>query len=92
MAAFGNSSLPVFVNNAHRWVVKPTTLGSATDIQSAGFRRLLVNGAYWAIGLNAKIPAEAKVDYVGNFKPTMYGFNGGKKGIKPADHELKAAP
>ena len=69
-----------------------TTLGSATDIHSAGFRRLLVNGTYWAVGLEGRIPAEAKVDYVGDFKPTMYGFNGAKKGIKPADHELKAAP
>jgi len=72
--------------------VLTTTLGSATDIQSAGFRRLLVNGAYWAVGLEGKIPAEAEVDYVGDFKPTMYGFNGGKKGVKPADHELMAAP
>jgi hypothetical protein len=67
-----------------------TTLGSATDMQSAGFRRLLVNGAYWAVGLEEHIPAVAEVDYVGEFKPTMYGFNGGKKGVKPADHEMKA--
>ncbi len=65
-----------------------TTLGSATDIQSEGFRRLLVNGAYWAVGLEKKIPRQAKVDLVGEFSPTMYGFNGGKKGVKPADHEL----
>lgn len=69
-----------------------TTLGSGTDLQSAGFRRLLVNGVYWAVGIEGKIPAEAAVDYVGDYKPTMYGFNGGKKGVKPADHELKAAP
>jgi hypothetical protein len=68
-----------------------TTLGSATDLQSEGLRRLLVNGAYWAIGLEKKTPRKAKVDYVGEFKPTMYGFNGAKKGVKPADHELTPA-
>ncbi len=66
-----------------------TTMGSATDLQSEGFRRLLVNAAYWTTGLESKIPAQANVDFVGDFKPTMYGFGGGKKGVKPADHELK---
>jgi hypothetical protein len=64
-----------------------TTMGSATDLQNEGLRRLLVNGAYWALGL--EVPSKANVDLVGDFKPTMYGFNGFKKGVKPADHELK---
>jgi hypothetical protein len=71
--------------------VLTTTMGSATDLQSEGLRRLLVNGAYWAVGLEKKIPRKGKVDYVGEFQPTMYGFNGFKKGVKPADHELKIA-
>ena len=66
-----------------------TTMGSATDLQNESLRRLLVNGVYWAVGLEKKIPKKAKVDYVGEFQPTMYGFNGGKKGVKPADHEMK---
>lgn len=66
-----------------------TTLGSATDLQSEGLRRLLVNGAYWAAGLERKIPTKAKANLVGDFQPTMYGFNGFKKGVKPAEHELK---
>lgn len=68
-----------------------TTMGSATDLQSEGLRRLLANAAYWAVGLEKKIPRKAKVDYVGEFKPTMYGFNGAKKGVKPADHEMAPA-
>src|SRR5262249_1054331 len=65
-----------------------TTMGSATDLQSEGLRRLLVNAAYWAVDLQSAIPKAADVTYVGSFQPTMYGFNGGKKGVKPADHEL----
>ncbi len=60
-----------------------TTMGSATDLQSEGLRRLLVNGAYWAVGLEKKIPKRSKADLVGDFQPTMYGFNGFKKGVRP---------
>ena len=70
--------------------VLTTTMGSATDLQNEGLRRLLVNGAYWAVGLEKKIPRQAKADLVGDFQPTMYGFNGFKKGVKPAEHELKS--
>jgi hypothetical protein len=64
-----------------------TTMGAATDLQSEGLRRLLVNAAFWTVGLN--VPEKANVQYVGEFKPTMYGFEGFKRGVKPADHALK---
>ena len=66
-----------------------TTMGSATDLQDANLRRLLINASYWAVGLEKKIKAGSNVDYVGEFKPTFYGFNEYKRGMKPADHELK---
>lgn len=64
-----------------------TTLGAATDLQNEGLRRLLVNSAYWTLGL--EVPAKAKVDYVSEFKPSMYGFDGFVKGKKPADYGTK---
>jgi hypothetical protein len=64
-----------------------TTMGSATDLQSEGLRRLVVNGVYW--GLNMPVPPKANVEIVGEFTPTMYGFGTYKKGVKPSDHELK---
>ena len=51
--------------------------------------RLLVNAAYWAVGLEKKITNKTNAELVGEYQPTMYGFNGAKKGVKPADHELK---
>lgn len=66
-----------------------TTMGAATDLLDEGLRRLLVNAAYWSTGLEKQIRPSADVSLVGDFKPTMYGFNGFVKGIKPADHELK---
>jgi hypothetical protein len=61
------------------------TMGAATDLQNEGLRRMLVNGAYWAVGLAKKIPAQANVDLVGEYNPSPFGFDGFKKGIKPAD-------
>ncbi|HEY1169749.1 MAG TPA: ThuA domain-containing protein [Verrucomicrobiae bacterium] len=66
-----------------------TTMGAATDLQNEGLRRLLVNGVFWSLGMEKQIPAKADVTYVSEFKPTMYGFKGGKKGTKPSDYELK---
>jgi hypothetical protein len=66
-----------------------TTIGAAPDLESEGLRRLLVNACYWGLGLENKIPAKSKVDYVGEFKPTFFGFGKFKRGVKPLDHELK---
>jgi hypothetical protein len=66
-----------------------TTMGSATDLKSEGLRRLVVNGVYW--GLKMEVPAAADVTLTGEYNPTMYGFGGGKKGVKPADTALKPA-
>jgi len=64
-----------------------TTMGSATDLQSEGMRRLVVNSVFWGLGL--EVPAKANVEIVGEFKPTMYGFGGFKKDTRPSDYELK---
>lgn len=63
-----------------------STMGAATDLESEGLRRLVVNGVYWGLGLD--VPVCANVDVIGTFKPTMFGFGGGKKGLKPSDYEL----
>ncbi len=68
-----------------------TTLGSATDLQNEGLRRLVVNAAYSFTGL--EVPAQANVEYVDPFKPLFYGFNGYRKGLKVSDQVLgKALP
>jgi hypothetical protein len=37
-----------------------------------GVRRLLVNGIFWA--MDTAVPESAKVELVGDFKPSTYGF------------------
>ncbi len=57
-----------------------TTMGAATDLENAGVRRLLVNAAYWATGLEDQIKPEADVDLVGAYKPRPFGFGGAASG------------
>jgi type 1 glutamine amidotransferase len=67
-----------------------TTMGSSTDLATAGTRRMLVNAVYWALGMEEKFPAEGtKVDIVGEFSPTPFGFGKHKRGVKPEQHEVK---
>jgi len=65
-----------------------TTMGHAFDFKNEGFRRLLVNACYWAIGMEDKIPAKNRVDFVGPYSPNRIGTGGHKKGLKPSDHRL----
>ena len=66
-----------------------TTLGAATDLAADGTRRLVVNGVYWALGSEDQIPeAGTKVDVVGEFKPTPFGFGKHIKGVMPAQHKM----
>ena len=65
-----------------------TTMGASQDLQSEGLRRLLVNACYWSVGLAARIPEKAKVDLVGDYEPTRFGFGGFRKGVRPADYRM----
>jgi hypothetical protein len=62
-----------------------TTMGSAQDISNEGLRRLLVNAAYWTLGMERQIPPRSNVDLVGSYQPIPFGFGGFKKGQKPSD-------
>lgn len=66
-----------------------TTMGAASDFPNEGLRRLVVNGVFWS--LNLDVPAKADVTIPGGaFTPTMYGFAGNQKGVKPSDYTLDA--
>ncbi|MHC4742187.1 MAG: ThuA domain-containing protein [Planctomycetota bacterium] len=65
-----------------------TTMGHSFDFNSEGFRRLLVNGCYWALEMEDKIPPKSKVDFVGKYEPNNIGMKKFKKGLKPSDHAI----
>ena len=61
-----------------------TTMGHAGDFKNEGFRRMLVNGCYWAMGMESRIRASDNVDLVGEYDPNPIGLNKQKKGLKRA--------
>ena len=65
-----------------------TTMGSSTDLENEGLRRLLVNATYWLVGLEKQIPDKTDVTIVGEFHPLKFGFNGAAKGVRPESHGL----
>ncbi len=67
-----------------------STIGAASDFESEGLRRLMVNASYWCLGMEKKIKASSKADVVGEYHPTFFGFGKFKKGMKPSDYELKS--
>ncbi len=73
------------IDGGPRGRVFTTTMGSSTDLLSAGLRRLIVNACYWAVGLENQIPPAANVNLVGTFEPLPFAFKGGKQDVKPAD-------
>jgi hypothetical protein len=50
-----------------------TTMGHVMDFRNEGFRRMLVNACYWALGLEKKISATASVEFTAPFEPHPIG-------------------
>ena len=65
-----------------------TTMGAATDLESEGLRRLLVNAAYWCLGMEKIIPERSNVEIIGTYKPTDFGFDNYKRGTKDDIKEI----
>ncbi|MCC7174980.1 MAG: ThuA domain-containing protein [Bryobacterales bacterium] len=51
-----------------------TTMGHVGDFENEGFRRLVANACYWALGMEKKIPARSRVDFVGPYQPSPIGM------------------
>lgn len=60
-----------------------STMGSGKDLESPGLRRLIINAAYWGMGLEDQITADSNVAYIGEYKPLASGFNYEKLGVVP---------
>lgn len=67
-----------------------TTMGCGRDFLSEGYRRLLVNAAYWCLGMEDKIPPRAEVEFVGRYEPSPFGYFDKKNAtVKPSEHAIK---
>ncbi|MCC7010811.1 MAG: ThuA domain-containing protein [Acidobacteria bacterium] len=90
-AAPDKDQLPVAWTRTYRGTsgatgrVFTTTHGASEDLSNEGFRRMLVNAALWAVGLDGAIRPDSDVGFVGPFHPSSYSFGGFVKGVRPAD-------
>ena len=50
-----------------------TTMGHVMDFRNEGFRRMVVNACYWAVGLETKISTERSVEFVAPYDPHPIG-------------------
>lgn len=62
-----------------------TTYGASEDIENEDYRRMLCNACLWAVGMEDKIKADMKTDFVGPYQPSTFSFGGHKKNVKPRD-------
>ncbi len=60
-----------------------TLYGTSEDIMNDGYRRMLVNGCFWALGLEDSITPDLNIELVGPFQPNTFGGGSYAKGIKP---------
>jgi hypothetical protein len=60
-----------------------STMGSGDDFRSAGLRRLVINAAYWGMGMEAAITPDRSVELVGTYEPLATGFDYKRLGIVP---------
>ncbi|WP_232835051.1 ThuA domain-containing protein [Pleomorphovibrio marinus] len=72
-------------DNGNQGKVFASTMGSSVDLESEDLRKLVVNAAYWCLDMEDEITESTKVDIVGDFQPTMFGFDNFRKGMKVSD-------
>jgi len=58
-----------------------STIGSGPDFESENLRRLVVNACHYLVGL--AVPEKIDVRYVGDYRPSFFGFGAFKRGLKP---------
>ena len=60
-----------------------STMGSGTDLENPGLRRLIINAVYWGLGMESAITPTRSVAIVGTYQPLKSGFNYRAIGVVP---------
>jgi hypothetical protein len=76
---------PYQIEGGKAGVAFASTLGSSLGFQSEDLRRMIVNASFWLLGMGERITPDFNVEIVGEYKPTMFGFDSFRKGMKVAD-------
>jgi hypothetical protein len=57
--------------------------GASEDILNEGYRRLIINGVFWAVGMENQIKPDLDISFVGPYQPNTFGGGAYAKRIKP---------
>ena len=78
--------------NGKKGRVFTSLYGASEDLLNPGYRRMIVNGVYWTLGLENKIKPDSKIDFVGPYKPTTFKNRGEVRGVKPSMYAKLDSP
>lgn len=76
---------PYQIEGGKQGMAFASTMGSSLGFQNEDLRRMIVNASFWLLNMPEAITPELNVDIVGEYKPTMFGFDTFRKGMKVAD-------
>jgi type 1 glutamine amidotransferase len=62
-----------------------STQGASQDFLDDNYRRMILNGTLWAIGMEKEIKPDLDFSFVGPFQPRKFSFKGEAKKVKPSD-------
>ena len=62
-----------------------STQGASEDLLDENYRRMVVNGIFWAAGQEDAIKADANIEFVGPYTPSVFATKGYVRGVKPED-------
>ena len=62
-----------------------STQGASEDILDENYRRMILNGTLWALGMEGAIKADLDISFVGPYQPNTFAFGGHAKQVKPSD-------
>ncbi len=62
-----------------------STQGASQDFLDESYRRLVINGVLWAVGLEEQITADLEIGFVGPYQPNTFANYGHALHVKPQD-------
>ncbi len=66
--------------------------GASEDILNAGYRRMLINAAFWAAGLESNIKPDLNIEFVGSYQPNTFSLRGHIPNARPSAYEGFKSP
>ena len=78
--------------NGKKGRVFTSLYGASEDLLNPGYRRMIINGVYWTLGLENRIKSNSKIDFVGPYNPSTFKNKGEVKGIKPSMYAKLDSP